>query len=836
MMIGSTHPWGMIIGRLIVSVAILTCLGAPAFAEAEEAARSRETVDSPSAVSDAARRASTSSAPESAPGEPSVEEAPTRDDPDAQAEPPPPDAEPASDPLTVPPEPPVEVTWAQRVLEVGEQIDMGMLERNQADVLYHALADDLWAYQSEVYAALRARAPDALDRREKLAEMYRARVRLLDWVTPGLRATLLGGGAEGMREVRREFDNAKLDVLFQTLAIPEGLAQIVEGMRESPLDDLWRLMQLLFGVIIFRTWRRWAKLGLANVRQSVLSIRPQTEVHTQVARLIWYFDRFRGPLEWLALLFFTSAIFEPGDLQEISTLIWVVVLWTLLTRFGLLLVEALAPRSVEGRIAGLRLRSLRLVATWILMTGLGLDLTSRYVEEAAIHSWASRAFTFLLLPLSFLLLHWWRSDIIRRLKEDSSFSTTARRMGKADRGLTGYVNAAAGVAYIVGADLLKLATQFASRFEGGRKIVATLLRREVERGAGENARESPITEALGLELLTPDETVIDGPYKAGIDRIQEVLRTGRGATIAVLAERGGGLNTFLRLLREDVGESMRIIETPPGGPEKFREALADEFDIPKEADLVTELRPRLIAAGVRIVAVGNYHRIARPKLGGLEGMLRAAELSEAGGRDIVWIVTMTRDSWPYIKGMLGDRAILQEIIEIAPWSEAQLEELYQTRCKKAQIKPDFRRLVFPRQFDDGERASLEERNRAAYRRVLWELSDGNPEVAIRLFADSLRELPSGQLIVRLPQPAALNKIATANQTTLLILKVLLETEMATIEDLEQGIRAPRSSVTNSIAHCIQEGWVETVYDHYQIKWGAYRAVKRVLVRQGLISR
>ena len=337
-------------------------------------------------------------------------------------------------------------------------------------------------------------------------------------------------------------------------------------------------------------------------------------------------------------------------------------------------------------------------------------------------------------------------------------------------------------------------------------------------------------------MLTPDEAVIDGPYRAGIERLQEIIRTNRGATVAVIAERGGGLSTFLNLLKDEVGESMRVVECPPGGPEKFTEAVADEFGLPREADLASELRPRLDAEGVRIVAVGNYHRIARPKLGGLEGMMRAAEISEAAGEDIVWVITLTRAAWPYIKGMLGDRAILQETIEIPAWSETQLEELFLARCRKAQIEPDYRRLVFPRQFDDAERATLEERNRSAFRRVLWELSDGNPEVAIRLFADSLRELPSGKLIVRLPQPAALNKIAAANQTTMLILKVLVQTEMATIDDLQKSIRAPRGSVTNSIVHCLQEGWVEAVYDHYQIKWSAYRTVKRVLVRQGLIAR
>jgi hypothetical protein len=748
---------------------------------------------------------------------------------------------PSSAPSPAPP-PPVtaEQAWANRVLALEEQIGMGMGEPAQADALYHELAAELWTYQKDVYEALRTRSPDALDRRSKLTEMYNARVRLIGLVTPGLRLRLFGGGPDGMRELRREFANAKLDMFFQTLAIPRGLRRIGESVRESPLDDLWRLFELLFGVVVFRIWRRWAKTGLPDLRQQVLSIQPRTDTHLHTARFLWYLERFRGPLEWLGLISFASAVSEPGDLEEVATLVWAILLWTLLTRFGLLLVDALAARKSIGarnKLASLRLRSLRLIATWVLLTGLGLDLTHRYVGEAAIHTWAIRAFMLLLVPVILLLLHWWRGDIIRRLTEDASFSSTARRIGKREKGFGSYINAGTGVFYILGADLLKLSIRVASRFEGGRKIVATLLRREVERGAQhEDISEKPLTEELVLKLLTPDDSIIDGPFREGVDRLAKLAKSGQGASVAVIAERGGGLSTFLRMLKDELGDSMRIVNCPPGAPGTFGVAIAQEFELDVDADLHTELRPRLDAAGVRIIGVDNYHRMARPQMGGLAGMKLATAIAEAVGEDIIWIVTLTRASWPYIHRMLGDQAIVQEVIELPAWSQEQLAELFDSRCALAGIEPNYRRLVFPRQFEDGERDSLKERNRLSFSRILWELSDGNPEVAIRIFADCLRERPHGEIVVRLPQPAPQSRIAAVNRTTMLVLKVLIETELATLDDLAASIREPRKTLSNALAYCTQQGWIETVYSHYQITWAAYRPVKRVLVRRGLISR
>jgi hypothetical protein len=735
---------------------------------------------------------------------------------------------------------PPESSWLRRVEILAQEIDTGRSDHESADALYAELAMQLWAYQDEVYEALRKRSPDALSKRAILDEMYSARMELLEWVTPELRDSMIGGGSDGMREFGREFENARLDFYFQTLAIPRGLRRFVDGIRESPLNDLWRLIQLLFGVAIFRIWRRWAKKGIGSVRTRILELRPRTSAQLRLANLLWYVHRSRGPLEWLALLLFSSAIYEAGDLEEVTTLLRVVVLWLLLTRFGLLLLDALGSRSVDGSAshnARLRLRSLRLVTAWILIAGLSLDLSSRYVGEGAIHAWISRAFTLLLAPVLLLLLNWWRGEIIDRLGEEARHSSVARRLGRREKGLRSYFNAALGAGYLTGWALGRFFVRVLSSFEAGRKVVAMLLRREVERdGQRESLAEEPISPELVQKLLVPGDTLIDEPFEDGLRRIEALAEANRGAAVSVLAERGGGMSTFLRHLKTALGDEMVIIDCPPGGIEPFRVALADEMGLGHEEDLTTALKPRLEERGIRVIAVDNFHRIARPKMGGLLGVDHVAGISEGAGDNVIWVVALTRAASPYITRARGDRAILQEVLELPDWSDDQLEKLFEARCQAAGIEPDYRRLVFPRQFDDGERTTLDERNRFGFRRVLWELSDGNPEVAMRLFCSALRELPSGKLIVRLPQPTSTNRIASANVTTMLALRCLVECELATLDDLTEGIRASRSTLTNAIAYCMQEGWVEEVDGYYQITWSSYRTVKRALIRGNWIAR
>jgi hypothetical protein len=402
--------------------------------------------------------------------------------------------------------------------------------------------------------------------------------------------------------------------------------------------------------------------------------------------------------------------------------------------------------------------------------------------------------------------------------------------------LASYLNAAAGAAYVIGSGLRQLFVRVLSRFEGGRKVVAILLRRDVERdGQKESVREQPVSLEIVERLLTPSESNIDGPFKDALERLESLVETGRGAAVSVLAERGGGMTSFLRRLKSDLGSQMAIVDCPTGGFERFREALADAFDLDYAQDLTTALKPRLAERGIRVLAIDNFHRLPRPKMGGLAGANEASKIVEGAGADLIWVVAMTRAAAPYITRAYGDRAILQEILELPGWSDEELEQLFDARCAAAGIKPDYRQLAFPSQYDDGARATLEERNRFGFRRVLWELSDGNPEVAMRLFCSSLRELPNGKLIVRLPQPASTNKVSSANITTLLALKCLVECELATLDDLIESIQVSRTTMVNSIAFCIQEGWVEEVGENYQITWDWYRRIKRVLIRRNLIA-
>ena len=120
--------------------------------------------------------------------------------------------------------------------------------------------------------------------------------------------------------------------------------------------------------------------------------------------------------------------------------------------------------------------------------------------------------------------------------------------------------------------------------------------------------------------------------------------------------------------------------------------------------------------------------------------------------------------------------------------------------------------------------------------MLWELADGNPEVALYLFAESLRRLPDESVILRLPQLRSASSLTDAHPDALLVLRALVQCDYATVDDVAANVRLSHDRVETILHFCIRNGWVIAEEDAYRVSWRWYRSVTRALVRQNLMPR
>ena len=173
-------------------------------------------------------------------------------------------------------------------------------------------------------------------------------------------------------------------------------------------------------------------------------------------------------------------------------------------------VDALASeptsRSRASRLvsAHIRLRSLRLVGWVVVSVGLVLSLTDKIVGKGTIYSWVFSTCWFAAIPITMLLVRWWRPIIFERVDLKRKKSAFDRWVLAHKSGWRSLLSAIAGGAYLFGVGAYTAARSWISTFELTRRLLAYLFRRDITRRAG-------ALEKLELARLPPSSTTSSDP-------------------------------------------------------------------------------------------------------------------------------------------------------------------------------------------------------------------------------------------------------------------------------------------------------------------------------------
>jgi hypothetical protein len=404
--------------------------------------------------------------------------------------------------------------------------------------------------------------------------------------------------------------------------------------------------------------------------------------------------------------------------------------------------------------------------------------------------------------------------------------------------LKSFLSAATSGCYLIALRLQQQLLHAVSELEWGRRFQARLYQHELVR---EMARlqavgGEPISEDLRSRLLKDDGMIVDRVGRSAVVRLSELVERGEGGVAAVVAERGGGKSLLLqRLASRFAGEAV-VFDCPPGGFEAFQGAFAQSLDMDGHEPSCQAFADRLVGTNVRVVAIDNLHRIIRPVKDGQQDMDRVSEFVRHIQANVFWVVALDRAAWQYISRARVGRRIVREELHVPPWNEEQIGELIELRCRSAGIHPDFGQLMLPHQHDETGQETLAERNRLGFYRLLWHAADGNPAVALRLWADSLLVTADGDFIVRHPPHAETEELDKLSMPNLLVLRVIAQSELAAPDDIVESLRFSEAEVEIAVGRSLQNGWIEEVDGRYRLAWNWYRPITTVLARKNLLVR
>ncbi len=667
------------------------------------------------------------------------------------------------------------------------------------------------------------------------------RLQLLPALTPELRRRVTGPGLTGIHELRGEVETAILYLRYVALQMQDELAYWQARTVVAPLLLIGGVLELAVALFVFYWWRRWAAKAFPRWRGRLQEARPRSRRKLRLARFLWYLDEVRSPLEWLLLASVFFAVIGFQKVPDFENHIWPVPRWILLAWFVIALFKTIASRGGAGLLGdqapGLCLRSLRLVAAWLLLLGFGLELARVYTGEGTFHAWVWGVFELLVLPVLLLLIIWWRPEVFRQLDGQQQPPEWVREAIRQQKGLRSYWGAAVGGVYLIAFRLMQYFLRGLSGIERGRRVLAALSRRGAERQSVSQGIEggAPISAELRARLLDSQGKIYETAARTELAQLVELVEQGRVGFAAVIAEQGGGKSLLLQRLASLCEGNTVVFDCPPGGYEAFERAFASALGISGQ-----ELSPAMFAeylqkSGTRAVAIDNFHRLVRPVMGGQKDLDRVSDLVKDIGVRALWVAALNQAAWDYISRARAHRLILDRFLELPPWTEEQIGELIDLRCSEAGVSPDFGQLVLPHQVDYPQDA-LEEQNREGIFRMIWDAADGNPSVAMRLWVDSLVVNGDGKMVVCMPPEPATREVEGVHFTVLLVLRIIIRAELVSREDIIESLRFSEGEVDNAMYFLLGRGWIEELNGRYRVSWTWFRAVTRVLARKNLLSR
>jgi len=767
---------------------------------------------------------------------------------------PPPDSSAVELPESLQPELATWEPWSKRVDGLILQFTNLEQDANDADILYLEITSALRIRLSHLRnnltgarspldkvvasADLPARVHTIEDLHASVEAMYAARLRLLEFVTPGLYLEVTATDLFGMQQLAMEFSFIWQQIRFQALNIPAAVLDLKRRVQIAPLPVIWRSLEFLLAFLIFRWWRRWLPETLRRMRASLLEIRPRSAAVISRIRVIWYVGQLRRPLEWLILFNVFFALIDMNGVNFITEIVAIVVRWILLGWFSVLLLNAVAARGdagMTGENALLRERSLRLIAAWLVLLGLGFGIAESLAGVATLHAWVWRLFQILALPVLFILLSWWRGSIFNRLElEQESTDSQGNRLLHRE-GLRSYLGAASGAIWLLANSLRRRIMRNFLRIGSQEGLTGSLVSGQSDSGAdpAASSEENPLPESIREKLLGRGE-FYERYARAEQRSIINRAKRQQSGTIAITGERGIGMSCLLERLAESLGDGMILVDCRSGEYRELEQALGEALGIrtvnPKNVSQA------LSESGIHTVVINNLHRLVRPVMGGQRELIRLTELVENIRSNVLWIYSVDCYAWQFMRRARADRSTISEVIELQSWTEEQLSELLDQRNEEAAIDADFGETQVPREYMETALETAAARNKAGIYRMIWTRSAGNPSIALRMWADCLRPDDDGRLVVRAPAPLKIRDLERAAPNVLLVLRSIAQSELIAEQDIGDNLRLPQGAVSSAMHYAVLRGWIEETDGRYRLSWTWFRSITRVLARQNLLAR
>ena len=590
-------------------------------------------------------------------------------------------------------------------------------------------------------------------------------------------------------------------------------------------------LALLLATFVWARRRTKALLQWADARMEVTERAERRTTPSFARRALGVLSKIHRPLEWAA--FFVCVLWvlpvSVRALLEVQ-LIASVIGWSLAGSLVINTIDAVADANTtnrmpfqEGEPGKLRLRSLRLVGGTVIVFALILVLSSRLVGEGTIYNWVFSTCWFAAIPVFLLLVRWWRGTVFERLDRLRK-KTPLQEWVLANRsGWKSFAAAMLGAVQLFVSGAVRQVRTSVSNFDLTRRVHAYFYKRDIERkGEGQVQTTFSPLPATALLQLHPERAFTTW-LACPTDPIREALTTRaqqrRGGVCVVVAARGMGKTTLLRRLLQDVPDTAIVPSVLDSDVAAFAAVLGEDA-----------------AAAPSLVVIDDAQVLIEARIGGFARFDEITAFARAHGDTTTWVFAIDASVWPLLKRARDARPMFDAVHVLPPWNEVQLGALITDRCAAAGITPNYDDLLdsLPPGADDIDRQDAVNDKRVGYERMLWDHVGGNPGLAMQSWRTSLAQDDAGVVHVRPLRVPDITKLEALPDSSLFVLRAVLQLAPTTIERVAQATHLRPDEVMQDLRFGKALGLYDEDHGYVRISWPWLRAVTRHLQRRHLV--
>lgn len=661
---------------------------------------------------------------------------------------------------------------------------------------------------------------------EAISTLNRERLALLPQLSDEKREQITGFTAAGFDQAHSEARHLLLLLRYHQRVTIDWVDDLRAGRASlassfSGAATLVRLILLILGFLWVRsrTPRMVVLLERRMIQRDRLERRTEPSLERRLAGVL---SRIHRPLEWLAFLILLRWLLPNAMLKVLEVEIFLAIFaWVV---GGSLVVRSLDAFATELRLAtrgnqtdALRLRSLRLVGNTVVVFGVVLFISSRLVGQGTIFGWVLLASWIAVVPVFLILVRWWQPTVFTRLERARKKNAVERWVLAHNSGWMSFLAAMAGALELFTVGVWKTVRAWTSSFAVTRRASAWLFRRELDRREGEGNQLELSTidhdRLASLHPSRPSNTTLTGPADELISGIAKRVLEGRGGILAIVGAQGMGKSTVLRRLQEAVADSVLL------GP---------------DATAIIEITKRNKRAP--LVLLDDMQTFVKPVIGGLAGFDEVMNRLRADQADTVWVLAFDSTVWPFLARARDARPLFDQVHQLQPWTEEQLGELLDERSKEAGFEPSYEQLLdaLPANADEFDRLDAVQARSAGYVRMLWDHVRGNPGLALEAWRHALGEDAEGGVHVRPLQEPDTSTLERLPDSSLFVLRAVLQLAPASVIDVAHATRLSRESVVNAMRFGQAQGFFIEQQGRYRVTWRWMRAVLWLLERRHLL--